>query len=351
MPPIAWTVKPIIPATGAGTLFGPSGCGKSLLVMNLFAAIASGEPWFGYKTKQRPVIYISLESNNNTMQRQSAWERHNNRKMPGNVRYIFDALAVAEPTHIASLLHDVTTQMDVVGTHPVIIIDTLARSAVGLEENSAKDMGTLVAAVDEVAKKLNGFVLLVHHTGKDEQAGMRGSSALLGAMDVTICVVAREGVHSWAVKKSKDGPGDAKGEFVLQSVNLGLDEDHDDIESAVVVRTEHAVNSSGQQRRLSKSVQAQYASLVRACRQHGVERGNDIAVHADNWRTVYMAEFCTAENDSTRRSNWSKTKSKLVQEGLAKKDDADYYWPTLPGDQAAWTVTHVPPDDEPEIEF
>jgi hypothetical protein len=67
------------------------------------------------------------------------------------------------------------------------VIDTLARSAVGIEENSNKEIGAWVAAVDQVCRYYNCGVLVVHHTGKDGKT--RGASALIAACDSALMLV------------------------------------------------------------------------------------------------------------------------------------------------------------------
>ena len=70
---------------------------------------------------------------------------------------------------------------------PVLtMFDTLARCTVGADENAAKDMGRVVEALDATRDASAGHVSAVHHAGKDTTKGMRGSSALLGAVDTVI---------------------------------------------------------------------------------------------------------------------------------------------------------------------
>jgi hypothetical protein len=73
--------------------------------------------------------------------------------------------------------------------HPdLVIIDPLAKFMVG-DENSTRDMGRLVAALDTLVEAYGIAIILVHHTGKPretERSGgerLRGSSALFGAVD------------------------------------------------------------------------------------------------------------------------------------------------------------------------
>src|SRR5262249_48369835 len=101
---------------------------------------------------------------------------------------------------------------------PVLIVfDTLARCFVGGEENTARDMGRLIANVDRIRVETGATVLLVHHTGLKKQRA-RGHTALDGAAD-TIFLVApakqRQRVLTLRCVKQKDG-----GEFFPSSLAL-----------------------------------------------------------------------------------------------------------------------------------
>lgn len=69
---------------------------------------------------------------------------------------------------------------------PVLGIDTLAAAAGSFDENSMKDMGAMIAILQELQERLDGLVIAVHHTGKDKSQGMRGHSSLSGAVDFAL---------------------------------------------------------------------------------------------------------------------------------------------------------------------
>src|SRR5690606_13091125 len=86
----------------------------------------------------------------------------------------------------------------------LIVIDTLARSIVGVDENSAKDMGGVIKHLDQLRRATGSTILLVHHTGKDASAGARGSSALRAAMDTELEVTAAGQLMTLKVKKQRE---------------------------------------------------------------------------------------------------------------------------------------------------
>ena len=74
------------------------------------------------------------------------------------------------------------------GDFSAIFVDTVARALPGSDENSATDMGAFVDACDRIRHHTGSAVIGVQHSGKDISRGMRGSSALLGAVDTSIDV-------------------------------------------------------------------------------------------------------------------------------------------------------------------
>jgi putative DNA primase/helicase len=81
-----------------------------------------------------------------------------------------------------------------------------------------------------------GLVLLVHHTGKNAAAGLRGHSSLFAAMDAAV-EVSRDGDRrEWKVAKSKDGMDGEARAFKLAVGVLGIESTGESVTSCVVVR-------------------------------------------------------------------------------------------------------------------
>lgn len=88
----------------------------------------------------------------------------------------------------------------------LVVFDTLSRCMPGGDENSAKDMSTAVAHLDEIKDATDGgTVLVIHHTGKDGKT-VRGSSVLEAAADVVYQVESDPGGFKLRRTKRKDGP-------------------------------------------------------------------------------------------------------------------------------------------------
>ena len=50
----------------------------------------------------------------------------------------------------------------------LIVLDTLARGFGGSDENAAHDMGAFIQGCDILKVKTDATILLVHHSGKDQ---------------------------------------------------------------------------------------------------------------------------------------------------------------------------------------
>lgn len=181
LPDIEWLVQGVLPCSSFAVLFGQPGSGKSFIALSLALSCAAGTSWLGRATKPANILYIAAEGVLGFKKRLRAY-RHRMGLNAKNVRFVAVAAQLADPKQIAGLIADLQSS----GFIPdLIIIDTLARVSEGIDENSAKEMGTVIRGVGELIRITNAAVLLVHHTSK---AGVseRGSSALRGAADVMI---------------------------------------------------------------------------------------------------------------------------------------------------------------------
>lgn len=241
LPPMRWLVRGVLPAQGLAAVYGLPGSGKTFLALDLAAAVAEGSRWFGFTTKQAPVVYLGLEGESGLSQRVQAWSRHHHRALPAALRFVvaqpFDLL---QPDDLAELAQAITTSC---GSGAMVAIDTLNRASPGADENDSQDMGRIIAAAKRLQVLVAGLVLLVHHAGKDTTRGMRGHSSLLAAIDAAIEVNRQGATRDWRIAKAKDAADAEALGFELEAVTLGLDDDQLPITSCVVVPAERTAQA------------------------------------------------------------------------------------------------------------
>jgi hypothetical protein len=105
----------------------------------------------------------------------------------------------------------------------IVVIDTLAASSPGADENSAATASLMSGggAVGQIKRAFSALVIVLHHTGKDETRGARGSSAFEGNADFVLELKADKeaGTARVHVRKMRDGPD---GFSVYYKVTPGL---------------------------------------------------------------------------------------------------------------------------------
>jgi hypothetical protein len=178
--------------------------------------------------KQGRVLYIVGEGVNGIDKRLAAWEQAHGAVIGDDALLTVNgAVQIADSGQLAELLEVVESD-----DFALVVVDTVARSAVGLDENSAKDMGVFIDAAEQIKQATgSGTVLLVHHTGKDKTT-VRGSSALEAAMDT---VYTTEGDPlNLRLKRTKRKDGPMEDTFQLRLVPT--------VESAVLEPMDAAVH-------------------------------------------------------------------------------------------------------------
>lgn len=165
-------------------LIGKSGCFKSFVALDWAGHVGNGKPWQGRAVAQGTVVYIVAEGARGMKLRVAAWERLNGPM--ANVWFLPRPVQASNATAWDTLVEACRR----LGAR-FVIIDTQARVTVGMEENSAKDMGVFVDQVEAIKRATGACVLPVHHIGRTG-TDARGSSALDGAQDAEIRVE-REG--------------------------------------------------------------------------------------------------------------------------------------------------------------
>jgi hypothetical protein len=231
-------VKGVIHPGDVGALYGISGAGKTFVGIDLGYHIALGRSWNGRRVRQAPVLYVGLEGVRGLRHRMKAYAQQ-----MGSAGRMLARQTVHTPLDKSevgtagerAIIEHAKALSDAAGK-PVglIIIDTLARAIAGDDENSAQDMAAFVSRLHAIAQETGAAVLVVHHPGKDDTRGMRGSTALFAACDTVIKITASGNVREVATEKVKDGVIGPLFSYTLKQVQLGTDEDGDEITSCIV---------------------------------------------------------------------------------------------------------------------
>lgn len=233
--PIRWLVKRLIPLNSVGALYGLPNVGKSFVVFDLANHARRERNWLGRKVKGGDVLYLYAEGAEGIAGRAKAWADSNDAS-GGNVALMNGVPNLFSDAKASKKIIAAARECEAESGQPVrlIIVDTLAAATTGADGSSDRDMGLVCDRLRKVADELDCAVLVVHHSGKDVTKGMRGSSAILGAVDYSLLVEETKGVSSISVEKMRDARKGQSIKFKLVEVVIGVDEDGENVTSCIV---------------------------------------------------------------------------------------------------------------------
>ena len=166
-------------------IVGPAKSKKTFLTQNLALSIAMGNDFAGFKiTKPKKVLYYLAEGGYFP-------NRERLRKMAENIspdntdNFLIDYppyMPINQP-EIYKEIYKTIKKSDA----EVVIFDPLIRFH-DAEENSANEISEVFSRIRQLINQLGISVILVHHTGKVETRGGRGSSVIIGEYDSCITI-------------------------------------------------------------------------------------------------------------------------------------------------------------------
>lgn len=313
---LPWIIKGVLPQAGLAVVYGASGSGKSFAVLDMGMAIARGLPWRGKRTKQGRVAYIAAEGADGFRKRIAAYAQHQGVDLAGVPMTVLNAAPNLLEKQDAV---DVAKGVKASGGADVIIIDTLAQTTPGANENAGEDMGKALGYCKRIHEVTGALVLLIHHSGKDATKGARGWSGVRAACDAELEVVRSEAGRALRLTKNKDGEDGLEWGFDLEVVQIGVDEDLDPITSCVVIETAMPVIGAGALRKLGKNekvvneVLQEYAIAQTA----GIEVAPVLAEAA---KRMMVRDGVEADKKGNFKSNARRALHKLCE-----GDDAPYW--------------------------
>lgn len=304
MPPVKWLIDGVITSHGLSVLYGAPGVGKSFIAIDMALSIAYGREWHGSAVDEGLVLYIAGEGVGGLGKRVKAWQNHHK---VGDKAAPFVVLPLAvqfrEQADVEKLIATISTIEQPIRC---IVIDTVARSMLGMEENSSTEIGIFVDACDTIKRMYGCAVLAIHHSGKDASRGMRGSNALLGAVDTSLMVKKTGDNIILNTEKQKDAEPIDDMAFALEQVAL-IGET-----SAVVQRVQKAPANPDGRKRLNANEQIAYDLFVELLSKSG----QDFVFHKD-WTDEHLSRYPDLSDKvrSTARTETAKKGYLINQNG------------------------------------
>lgn len=201
--------RPLIDSTlDQGTVFllvGYHGTLKSFVAQSWAASVATGLPWHDRPLSDaRRVLYVAAEGVHGLAKRFGAWQRWQNAGIePRQLMTHRHPINLGHPPAVTELCAVVKGE-----GFGFVVLDTLAKCAAGLDENSARDAGVVLDSLYRIREAAGptGVVGAVHHTGKQDRQTARGSSAIESGVDTIYRTEGDSRAMTLTCTKRKDGP-------------------------------------------------------------------------------------------------------------------------------------------------
>jgi hypothetical protein len=206
LPAPTWLIADLIADHGLSVLYGDPGAGKSFIAIDMALRLAFAMDWHGTPARAAGVLYIAGEGSRGLGKRVAGWRReHAMDGVEAPFLLLPAAVQLLDDASRSRLCRTIDAAKSRAG-FPIglVVIDTVSRAIAGADENGQETMSLFVKACAEIQAHCGGAVLAVHHSGKDKDRGMRGSTVLLGGCDASIRLTKDEGHVTLTVEKQKD---------------------------------------------------------------------------------------------------------------------------------------------------
>lgn len=221
LPPPVWLVHGLVPERALVVPYGPPKAGKTFVILSLGLHIAAGIPWFGHPVQRGGVVYIAGEGVGGLSLRLRAMRARYGIGSEVPFWVIPRAVNFRLPASVNALEATIRVTIGPIQLQ-LLVVDTLARAMPGADENSAQEVGAVIAAADYLKEALRCTVALVHHEGKDGERGARGTSALRGAWDAAYQITGSRGKAKLTVVDQKDAEAGQVLSFIMEEVPVGI---------------------------------------------------------------------------------------------------------------------------------
>jgi hypothetical protein len=335
-----YLIKGVVPSTGLVLIWGPPKEGKTFVVLDMAMHVALGWDYRGHRVKKGIVDYCCLEGVKGFKRRIEAFRRYKlaGRADDANNFYLMDTPLGLVADHRA-LIDAIHRQLRLYARPAEVVFDTLNRSIEG-SENNDEDMRAHIRAAEAIQACFDCAVVIVHHSGHGAERP-RGHSNQLGAADVLISVKRTAGLIVMELERAKDDPAGLKFFSRLQSVEIGPDEDGDQVTSCVVeaidVATASLLPTTGEDAGgREASIADRDARLLRALAENPEASLRELAAAADMPRTTAERTLRRLAKDKpalTRRAGGKWFLARAGEEAVKQSAGGGTVVPFVPRDK------------------
>ncbi|MBI3935542.1 MAG: AAA family ATPase [Betaproteobacteria bacterium] len=271
---LRYVVKGIFGKGQIIVVWGAPGSGKSFNVTEINCCIGANVRWRGRRVRGGIVIHVVAESARPYIDNRIAALIQERPELARAAVFVIPLALDLLHTERGDVDRVIATAKNLAqhfGEVVLIAIDTLSVTFGGGDENSPADMGQYTSNIKQIVAETGAAVLIVHHCGKNEAAGMRGHTALLGALDAELAIEGEPGGQR-ILRTGKVREGTAYTDlfaFTLRVVELGTDQDGEAVSTCVVDSTDESGTRRARQRRKGAALGRHQKAVLRALETAG----------------------------------------------------------------------------------
>ncbi len=325
-----WIIKHILDA-GLCVLFGEAESMKTFVAIDQAVAISCEDNWQGHKIpKNGPVFYICGEGRQGIAKRFKA--RTQAAKAPESAPvFVSNApMQGMEADSVRGIMDSIDQLSRKHGAPVVIFIDTLNRNFGAGDESSTKDMTTFIANLDnEIKRRFDVAVVIVHHSGLVDKDRSRGSGALRAALDWEYKLTKNsDNVRTLSCTKCKDHDRPEDMHFLPEIIDLPWkDEDGEPMTSVVLRLTEPPTARDSKltgAKRVAKDALFHLTCIAKKDNPDAPLIG-PVPIHIEDWReAAYQRGISPSEKQDAKKKAFQRAVTGLLDMGIVEAD-GDYY--------------------------
>ncbi|MEZ5822303.1 MAG: AAA family ATPase [Xanthobacteraceae bacterium] len=318
-------LKGLLHCGETSAIVAPAKAGKSALVDDIAVHVASGRDWNGHHCPEPGAVLIIALERAALHQRRIAARADGLGLSDVPVAVSSSVVNMLDPAFPDLIATTVFAVEERTGLQVrLIVIDTATKgiAAGGGDEDRARDVNRAAANLRRLHERVDAHICLVWHSGKDVSKGARGSSALIGDLDVVIEVKGTQ-IRTASVAMANDQEPRDLINYELRPVVIGADEDGQPITTAIVVSAD-APEPSGRSNLTRKNREAHRVLTEMLAEGDTVQRPDDPKVPADAecvlteaWKDRLLARrILDGANADTASRQFRRIKSALVDAGV-----------------------------------
>ena len=191
---------------GLGWIIAKSNVGKTNFITDMAFHIASGNDWYGNKVMQGHVYFFALEGGQKGISKRIMAIQKAKPEMAEKAFGYFHP--TREPFDLSNDFDKerLISQMQETNNKPTMIIYDTLSEVHNADENGVRDMKIIIKRLREISNKLNCFVMVLHHFGKNAESGGRGASNQLASIDTELSLETTNDGFSCRDTKQRDLP-------------------------------------------------------------------------------------------------------------------------------------------------